>query len=119
VSVLHFIPGDLTTFMETLRKQVAPGSLLVISHATVPPGDACAAKADAVVKLYARTPTPLHLRPRDEITQLLAGLDLVPPGLVPVNTWSTNDDRDASTRVVTGLLAAVARKPARTTHTDG
>jgi trans-aconitate methyltransferase len=115
-AVLHFIPGDLTELMCSLRERISPGSMLAISHAIQPPGRFCAAKADAVVELYARTPTPLHLRSRDEIAGLLAGFDLVPPGLVPVNTWDADGDHDATTPNVTGLLAGVALKPAATSR---
>ncbi len=108
--VLHFIPGDLSTIADTLRERISPGSLLAISHATMPPGEDCATKADAVLGLYAQTPTPLHFRPRDQIARLLTGLDLVPPGVVPVNAWDPDGHRGAGAPV-TGLLAAVARKP--------
>jgi hypothetical protein len=83
--------------------------MLAISHATVPPGRLCAAKADAIVDLYAQTATPLHLRSRDAITRLLAGFELAPPGLVPVHAWHSEDDGRAAIDI--GLLGAAAIKP--------
>lgn len=76
VSVLHFIPGDVTGLVAALRRPMAPGSLLVISHASP---IATREETDAVQRLYARTPTPVHPRRSDEIRALFAGLDLVHP----------------------------------------
>ena len=92
ISVLHFVPGDLGGLMTGLRRLMAPGSLLVLTHATPA---ASTDQRDGIAAVYANTPTPLHLRTPTEIRALLAGLDLVHPGpnadgvaeLVPVTDW--------------------------------
>jgi hypothetical protein len=53
---------------------------------------------------------PVTLRSRSEVADLVAGLDLVPPGLVPINEWRPAPDDPASEAVVP-VYAVVARKP--------
>jgi hypothetical protein len=122
VSVLHFVPGEITGMVAELREAMAPGSFLAISHASTV---AATAQTDAVQQLYARTPTPLQLRSREEIRGLFAGLDLVSPDLanaapaelVPVTGWRpTPGDtplsaEDAASPFIAGFLAGVGRKP--------
>ncbi len=130
-AVLHYVPGDLTDIMTTLRGRLCAGSLLVISHATVPSAE-CAAQADAVREIYTQTTTPLTLRSSQQIAALFTGFDLVaphepdpgtmPPALVPVDQWrprrvSGNSDAVPVAALV-GLLAGVARKPPHRTSTS-
>jgi hypothetical protein len=126
VCVLHFVPGDLTGPMATLRARLSPGSLLVISHGT-DPGPCYAAQSDTVRQIYTRTATPICHRTPAEIAALFTGLDLVcpradpatgaPPGLVAVNQWRPDDTDsapgdDEPVAPLAGFLAAAARKPA-------
>lgn len=122
VSVLHFIPGDVTGLLATLRNLIAPGSQLVISHASAA---ASTTQTDAVKDVYARSPTPLQLRSREAIRGLFAGLDLVSPDpdtnapadLVPVTQWrpvpgdTTLQAEDAASPFIAGFIAGVGRKP--------
>jgi SAM-dependent methyltransferase len=124
VSVLHFVPGpadELAGVVRELLRPAAPGSLLVISHASQV---ATTAQTEAVRRLYGRTPTPLHLRSPGEIRALFGGLDLVAPrpymaapaGLVPVAEWRADPgDRlppdKAASPFLTGFLAGVAHQP--------
>jgi hypothetical protein len=86
VSVLHFIQDeeDPAGIVERFRQRLAPGSYLVISHATQESRPSEAANA---TKLYARTGTPLRLRTRAEVARLFGGFDLVEPGLVWLPEW--------------------------------
>ena len=86
VAVLHFIADedDPRAVISRLRETVAPGSLLLISHASQ---DGQPALADSHQKLYARTPTPMTMRSQAEIRTLFDGFDLVEPGLVPIQEW--------------------------------
>jgi len=122
VSVLHFVPGDVTGLVTTLRRPMGPGSQLVISHASP---TTTTAQTDAVQELYARTPTPVQLRSRDEIRALFAGLDLVRPNpdsrevadLVPVTRWRPGrrgtelPAHVVDSPFVAGFLAGVGRMP--------
>ena len=110
--VLHFIsdseqPGEIVA---TLRDALAPGSYLVLGHATV---DGKPAVAHATEKVYNRgVATKLHLRTHAEILSLFDGFDLLDPGLVFAPVWRPDspDDVPAEPREF-GTLVGVARKP--------
>lgn len=128
VSVLDFVPGDLTHAMSTLRARLSPGSLLVLSHGS-DPEPRYAAQFEAVRQVYAQTDTPVCSRTPEQIAALCAGFDLVTPhadadiagpsGLVAVNQWRPDEttsaagDHDDPFDPLGGLLVAVARKPHR------
>jgi hypothetical protein len=110
LAVLHFIPdeADPARIMATLRDAVAPGSYLVICHAASDiDAETTAAMARRYNELSAATFVP---RTRDQVTRFLAGLDLLPPGVVPVSQWPLAGQIDASTGALAGYCA-IARKP--------
>ena len=53
--------------------------------------------------------TAITFRSRQEVTRLLAGLDLVPPGVSPLGQWSLGATGTGSAQLPT--YAALARKP--------
>jgi SAM-dependent methyltransferase len=87
VFVLHFIsdadrPREL---IAELRDALAPGSYLVVSHATA---DDQPRTAQVMKKMYDRTvSTPIAPRSHAEILRFFDGFELVDPGLVPVPEW--------------------------------
>jgi hypothetical protein len=87
VAVLHFIPGadDPAGIVRTLSAALAPGSYVAVSHGTTDfhPAEVTSAAARA----YEAATGPLVLRPREEITAILGGLELEPPGLVQAPLW--------------------------------
>ena len=85
VAVLHFL-GDQDAAAAVARFTAAapPGSYVVLSHIT---GDPDPAAAAAAMRVYATTASPNQVRSRTEILGLLDGLELVEPGLVPVQDW--------------------------------
>jgi hypothetical protein len=86
VALLHFVPDDAETTRAVglLRDALAPGSFLVMSHASY---EGMPAKSREHEQLYARTPTPLKTRSRDAIQRLFDGFELVEPGLVFIPLW--------------------------------
>ncbi|MFG3436220.1 SAM-dependent methyltransferase [Nonomuraea sp. NPDC047897] len=92
-AVLHFVADadDPARIVATLRRAVAPGSHLVLSHAT---GDARPAAMAAVARVYRRAGIPFTPRGRERITELLAGFALAEPGLVWLPQWRP-DEADA------------------------
>ncbi len=88
VAVLHFITDDEDPYgaMASLREAMAPGSYLVIAHLT---GDADPSRGEYAVQAWkhARTAPPPTLRDRGQIGRFLDGLDLLDPGIVPVDHW--------------------------------
>jgi len=61
-------------------------------------------------QVFQRTSTPAHYRTRAQVAQLLAGMELVEPGIVPVTEWHPDPSEDAS-EPWPSVLAAVGRKP--------
>ncbi|MEV8508462.1 SAM-dependent methyltransferase [Actinoplanes sp. NPDC051475] len=86
LAVLHFVPDSpaLTAALRHYHEVAAPGSILVISHATA---SANAEELDRITDLYNRTGTPLVIRDRDRFGGLLEGWDLVEPGIVYGPEW--------------------------------
>jgi hypothetical protein len=86
-AVLHFLPDgdDPWALVERIKWKLAPGSYVVISHAT---GDEILAEALRVVaEVYEGASAPGVARSREEIARFFTGLDLVEPGLVEVSAW--------------------------------
>ncbi|HEY0640713.1 MAG TPA: SAM-dependent methyltransferase [Pseudonocardiaceae bacterium] len=112
VSVMHFVADsdDPAGIVGHLAGAVVPDSHLVFSQATL--DGAPAVKVNSAKELYSRTDTQLTMRSREDIENMLAGWDLVEPGLTYLSWWrpeSPDDvDPDAPRSV---FLAAVGRKP--------
>jgi hypothetical protein len=89
VAVLHFVPDsdDPHGIIGQYLDAVVPGSYLAISHASL--GDTRATSSDEdAIRQYRRSVTDAFtMRTRDEITDLLAGVELVDPGVVHVSEW--------------------------------
>nr|WP_274598874.1 SAM-dependent methyltransferase [Streptomyces albus] len=86
VAILHFIsdeenPGALVA---QLREALAPGSVLVLSHATA---EISPETALGVQAAYRAQGVPLTLRDQAAFTELFAGFDLVEPGIQVVSDW--------------------------------
>ncbi|MFB9429120.1 SAM-dependent methyltransferase [Streptoalloteichus tenebrarius] len=98
VSSLHFVPDsdDPAGVIGRYREAMAPGSHLVLAHAT---GDSDARlvgeQAARVAALYRRSADCLTLRSRAEVTALLTGFALVEPGVTRVPDWRPDTPRTA------------------------
>jgi hypothetical protein len=97
VAVLHFI-GDEDRPPEIIaryRSRIAPGSHLVISHASYE-GQPELAKSHQ--ELYQQTRTPMTMRSRAEIKAFFEGFTLVDPGVVWLPLWrpEASESRSAS-----------------------
>jgi hypothetical protein len=108
LAVLHFIPdeehpGQITG---TLMDALVPGSYLTISAVT---DDFSTDQVTRAVRDFntQRVAARVHPRTHAEISRFFAGLDLVEPGLVPVQQWRTLFDPAA----VNSAYGGVARKP--------
>jgi SAM-dependent methyltransferase len=92
--VVHFIADadDPWRIVATLRDALAPGSYLVLGHAT---HEGEPVVAHATEKVYNRSvATDLHLRSRAEILRFFDGFQLVDPGLVYVPLWRADSPAD-------------------------
>lgn len=86
LALLHAIPDrdEPAAILSRLRSRLAPGSYLVISHATF---DERADEARELEHLSKDSPTALNMRSRDRIGEFFSGFELVEPGLTWVSSW--------------------------------
>jgi SAM-dependent methyltransferase len=96
VAVLHVIgdSDDPRRIVATLRDALAPGSYLVLCHAT--DEGRPAATTHAVEKVYNRSVPgqSSSIRSRAEILRFFDGFDLVDPGLVYIPQWRPDSPSD-------------------------
>jgi hypothetical protein len=87
LAVLHFLPDadDPAGTLATLAAGLAPGSFVAISHLT---SDFAPAGVNSGVAAYNEAvPSGITARSHAQVSALLGGLSLVPPGVVPVSEW--------------------------------
>jgi O-methyltransferase involved in polyketide biosynthesis len=110
IAVLHFIPDadDPYAIVARLMDALPSGSYLVVAHAAsdIAP-EACAEMARRYNAMSSARITP---RNRGQVARFFDGLDLLPPGLVPISQWGLSGQIDASTGGLVGYCA-IARKP--------
>jgi hypothetical protein len=108
--IMQFIPDsdDPYGLVTRLLSAVAPGSYLVLSQ---PASDLDASAGARAVRRYNETvATPQTHRTRAEISRFFDGLDMLEPGLVPLNRWRP-DTTTADPGPDVPAYCAVARKP--------
>jgi hypothetical protein len=92
-AVLHFVP-DQDQPAELLRAYIdraAPGSYVALSHAA--PDERHADEQDSIVVDYqTSTGVPFINRHPEQLAAWLDGLEIQPPGLVPVDHWLPDPD---------------------------
>ncbi len=111
VAVLHFIPDDdkPAEILAALLGALPAGSYLVASHGVSDHNDA---GLSAARDSYRASGVSSVVRSSDEFARLaFAGLDLVPPGVVPVSDWRPASDVPLPPPAEVGLYGGVARKP--------
>jgi SAM-dependent methyltransferase len=90
-TVLQFITDDAAAArsISSLVEALAPGSLLVITHATPDPDpDQRGRQEDAYQLFEQHTPTPAVLRTADQLAALIdPRCPLLPPGIVTADQW--------------------------------
>jgi S-adenosyl methyltransferase len=111
VAVLHFVRDgdDPAGIVAGYSDAIADGSYLAICHATDDAQPDLAAEHRA---FYARTPTPMTMRSREQVAALFDGFELVDPGVVYMSAWRPDETEDVPEHpeVFPGY-AGVARKP--------
>jgi hypothetical protein len=109
LAILHAIPDadDPHAIVAKLLDAAAPGSYLAISHSGsdlfVP--DTKETFSNVINRTIQQQYTP---RGREQVTRFLAGTDLVPPGLVPVEQW--RPDPAMANAGTSAVYGAVGRK---------
>ncbi|WP_329268010.1 SAM-dependent methyltransferase [Streptomyces sp. NBC_01451] len=100
VAILHFVEDmdDPYTAVAELRDALAPGSLLVLTHASYEGIPLPSERAEGAVDVYKGIRNPLVMRSREAIARFFEGYDMVEPGLVPMPQWrpeTAPEDEDA------------------------
>jgi O-methyltransferase involved in polyketide biosynthesis len=109
VSVLHFVPEpDAHAAVAAFAGAAAPGSHLVLSHGYDDQDQQAGATTTTV---YASTASPVTRRTRAEILTFFDGLEVLEPGLVPVQQWRPGEP-DAPGLSKAWILGGVGRKRA-------
>ncbi len=107
IATAHFIPDEDDPYrtVAQLVGALPPDSYLVMSHATndfLPP--------ELVADIASGRHGAGKLRTREEFARFFTGLDLVPPGIVPVAEWRAQDEpQPRPTPADTAVYAAAAR----------
>ena len=109
VAILHVMPdADAPLeFLAEYRAACVPGSYLAISHLS--PQTWHPAEVTHSEQVYARTPTPVTYRERDEILRFMTGYDLVEPGLVLLPSWRPEEPPSAEDAARSNSYGAVGR----------
>jgi SAM-dependent methyltransferase len=107
-AVLHFIPDEDQPYplVDAVKAAMAPGSVVVISHATT--DDLSPDAVKQVQELYAQATAPAVPRSREEIARFFDGLELVRPGIVDAACWRAGPLPARPGRAL--LLGGMARK---------
>ncbi|TGA96618.1 SAM-dependent methyltransferase [Streptomyces sp. MZ04] len=112
VAVLHFVEDayDPYTAVAELRDALAPGSVIVLTHASYEGIPIPAEQAGQTVGVYKDIRNPLIMRSRDEIARFFEGYDMVEPGLVPMPHWRPDTSPEEEDPYAFSGFAGVGRK---------
>ena len=110
VAILHYVPDEWrpAEILATLLDALPSGSFFVATHITAEHDPAVAAfeRADRAAGI------PAQLRDQSEFARLaFSGLELVPPGVVPVSDWRPDTTGPRPTPAEVSTYGGVARKP--------
>ena len=108
--ILHFIPAsdDPWGIVAKLLEPLAPGSYLVISHASS--DIAASGLSDATQRYNQSSVVSIHGRSQTEVARFFQGLEIEEPGVVPLGLWRPGPLEDPDARGL-ATWTAVGRKP--------
>jgi hypothetical protein len=110
LAVLQFVENDedATAIVQRLMASMPPGSALAVSTVT---GDSAPREVSRGAIAYRRYGIPSRARSRAEVEGLLAGLDVIDPGVVLVSHWHPDTDVENPPDDHVYMYGAVALKP--------
>ncbi|GAA3229991.1 SAM-dependent methyltransferase [Actinocorallia longicatena] len=112
LAILHFVARDedVLEILSVLRSRMVSGSYLVLSHGHA--GDVGEELEAEVRSAYEKTSAgDIIPRPYAQVLTYFDGLELVDPGLVPVEFWRAGDSHEDHDLSRAGFLGAVAKVP--------
>lgn len=111
VAVLHFLSDadNPMQIVNQIRDLIAPGSYIVVCHATS--NNALAEQAKGHEAVFRQADMPIKLRSREEIEDFFTGFEIVEPGIVHFPLWrpTASDEHDAQPERFAGI-AGVGKK---------
>ncbi|AOT62330.1 MULTISPECIES: SAM-dependent methyltransferase [Streptomyces] len=112
VAVLHFLEDADRPYdaVATLRDALAPGSLLILTHASFDGIPVPQEQAGGTVGVYRDIRNPLVMRSRDEVARFFDGLAMVEPGLVSMPHWRPDTPPEQEDPYAFSGFAGVGRK---------
>src|SRR6202034_921575 len=109
VAVLHYVPDpDAHDAVAAFASAAAPGSHLVLTHVTAATDPPASAVGRAV---FARSATPATPRTEERVLAFFDGLEILEPGLVPVQQWRPEEHAPAGPDT-SWLIGGIARSRA-------
>ncbi|NSC24818.1 hypothetical protein FM076_28150 [Streptomyces albus subsp. chlorinus] len=114
VALLHFLEDrdEPAKCLAELARRLAPGSLLVLTHASTETGPRHDGGA-GLRQVYSTASAPLVFRTDNEIQRFFEEFEMVEPGLVPVPCWRPDSPPEYEDAAVFSGYAGVGRKPGR------
>ncbi|MFG3101092.1 SAM-dependent methyltransferase [Streptomyces sp. NPDC048182] len=111
VAVLHFLPDEDDPYraVAELTSALAPGSLLLLTHASWDHFPLPEERAGGAVDVYRDIRNPLVMRTREEIARFFEGYAMVEPGLVPLPHWRPEGSPDDEDPYASSGYAGVGR----------
>ncbi|MFC9585371.1 SAM-dependent methyltransferase [Streptomyces yangpuensis] len=96
VAVLHFLEDSDRPYdaVAELRDALAPGSLLILTHASYEGIPLTEEVAGGAVGVYRDIRNPLVMRTREQIGGFFEGFEMVEPGLVSMPDWRPDRAKD-------------------------
>ena len=111
IAILQLVTDedDPYELVARLMAAVPSGSFLVITHVAGDMGRQTPGAVEAARRLSELLPQRVNPRDHAQVTKFFDGLELVEPGVVPVQQWRPASDEEAAARA--SLWGGVARKP--------
>jgi O-methyltransferase involved in polyketide biosynthesis len=104
-AVLHFADaGQARGVAATFARAVVPGSYLIISV-----GSGSRSEGENFTSAY--TAARIYIHSQEEVLSFFDGLELVPPGVVPVTLWPCDGPALGQEAPTATFIGGVARKP--------
>jgi SAM-dependent methyltransferase len=112
VAVLHFLPDEDDPYaaVAELRDALAPGSLLILTHASYEGIPVPEDVAGGAVGVYEDIRNPLIMRTREQIAAFFEGFEMVEPGLVAMPHWRPDAPVDQEDPYAFSGFSGVGRK---------
>jgi hypothetical protein len=112
VAVLHFVADEADPWkvVGRLCDELAPGSLLILTHASLEGGPMTSEQGTGVKGVYQRATSPLIFRSRDEVERFFSGVEFVDPGLVSMPEWRPDTPLEQEDAIASQGLCGVGRK---------